>query len=85
VRTDHDDVLATAYLKPGKALIALASWAKEKTEVRLQIDWQALGLDVNKAQLVAPDVKDFQPARRWRPEESISVEPLRGWLIYVTE
>jgi hypothetical protein len=85
VRTGRDDVLATAYVKPGKTLIALASWAKETTAVRLQIDWPALGLDASKAQLIAPEVKDFQPARRWRPDEPISVEPLRGWLIYVSE
>jgi len=85
VRTGRDDVLATAYVKAGKTLIALASWAKEKTDVRLEIDWPALGLDATKVQLIAPAVKDFQPARRWRPDESVSVEPLRGWLIYVTE
>ncbi len=85
VRTGRDDVLATAYVKPGKTLVAVASWAKEKTDVRLQIDWPALGLDASKARLVAPEVKDFQPAENWRPDEPISVEPLRGWLIYVTE
>jgi hypothetical protein len=30
-------------------------------------------------------VKDFQAAREWRVGEPISVEPKRGWLIYVTE
>ena len=45
------DVLATAYVKQDKTLIALASWAPEKTEVRLRVDWQALGLDAAKARL----------------------------------
>ncbi len=85
VRTGRDDVLATAYVKPGKTLIALASWAPEKTEVRLQLDWKALGVDASKARLVAPDVKDFQPAREWRQDEPIAVEPKRGWLIYARE
>jgi hypothetical protein len=77
--------LATAYVKPGKTLVALASWAPEKTEVRLQIDWKALGLDGSKARLVAPEVKDFQPAKTWQPDEPIAVEPKRGWLIYFAE
>jgi hypothetical protein len=85
VRGDRSDVLATAYVKPGKTLIALASWAPEKTEVRLQVDWKALGLEASKARLVAPEVKDFQPAKAWRPDEPIVVEPKRGWLIYVTD
>ena len=83
VRTGRADVPATAYAKPGKTLVALASWAPEKTEVRLQIDWQALGLDGSKARLVAPEIKDFQPAKTWRADEPITVEPKRGWLIYL--
>jgi hypothetical protein len=85
VRTDRPDVLATAYVKPGKTLIALASWAPEKTEVHLKIDWKALGLDGAKAQLVAPEVKDFQPARSWRVDEAIPVEPKKGWLIWALD
>jgi len=85
VRTGREDVLATAYLRPGKTLIALASWAPTKTEVRLQMDWKALGLKASKARLVAPEIKDFQPARVWRLDEPIPVEPKRGWLIYVAE
>jgi hypothetical protein len=85
IRTGRADVLATAYVKPGKTLVALASWAPEKTDVRLQVDWKALGVDANKARLVAPEVKDFQPAKMWRADEPITVEPKRGWLIYVAE
>ena len=77
-------VLATAYVKPGKTLVALASWAPEKTDARLQFDWKALGLDASKARLTAPEIRDFQPAREWRADEPITVEPKRGWLIYVS-
>jgi hypothetical protein len=85
VRTGRDNVLATAYVKPGKTLIALASWAPEKTDVRLQFDWKALGLDPAKARLVAPAIKDFQDARQWQVGDSISVEPKRGWLLHLSE
>ncbi|HOC56790.1 MAG TPA: DUF6067 family protein [Verrucomicrobiota bacterium] len=85
VRTGRDDVLATAYVKPGRTLIALASWAPGKSEVRLKCDWQALELDASKARLVAPEIPDFQPAREWRLDEPIPVEPKRGWLIYLAE
>ena len=85
VRTGREDILATAYVKPGKTLIALASWAPDKTEVRLQFDWPALGLDPAKARLVAPEIKDYQPAREWLPDQPIPVDPKRGWLLYLTE
>ena len=85
VHTDREEVLATAYVKAGKTLVALASWAPEKTQVHLQVDWQTLGLDASKARLVAPEIKDFQPAKTWRLDEPIAVEPKRGWLIYVVE
>jgi hypothetical protein len=85
VRTGREDVLASAYVKPGKTLVALASWAPEKTDVRLQVDWKALGLDASKARLVAPEIKDFQPSKTWRLDEPIPVEPKHGWLIYLAE
>ncbi len=85
VRTDREDVLASAYVRACRTLVALASWAPAKTDVRLQVDWKALGLDASNARLIAPEINDFQPARAWRQEEPITVEPKRGWLIYVTE
>jgi hypothetical protein len=85
VRTGREDVLATAYVKPGKTLIALASWAPAKADVRLQPDWKALGLEPAKARLLAPEIKDFQPAGQWRLDEPIPVPPNRGWLIYLTQ
>ncbi len=85
VRTGREDVLATAYVKPGKTLVALASWAPEKTDVHLQINWKALGLDAAKARFLAPEIKDFQPTKEWRPDQPIPVEPKRGWLIYIAE
>ena len=85
VRTGREDVLATAYVKPGKALIAIGSWAKQDAEIRLDIDWKALGIDPNRAVLHAPPVPHFQEEKRWQRGDPIPVSPLRGWLIYVTE
>ena len=68
VRTDREDVLASAYVRACRTLVALASWAPAKTDVRLQVDWKALGLDASNARLIAPEINDFQPARAWRQE-----------------
>ena len=81
VRTDHPDVHATAYMRSGKTLIALASWAEETTRVKLQIDWTALGLNSRKARLRAPRVEHFQDAATFRPSDTITVESQCGWMM----
>jgi len=86
VRTGRKDVLATVYLKreqatKPRALIALASWAPEPADVRLAIDWKALGLDPKTAVLRAPAIDRFQPAVEFRPAEAVRVEPGKGWLL----
>jgi hypothetical protein len=84
VKTGREDVLATSYVRKGKgALVALASWAPEKTDAKLSIDWKALGLDPSRATLVAPAVPGFQPAATFKPGEAIPVEPGKGWLLRV--
>lgn len=83
VRTDHPDVLATAYVKADRTLVALASWAGGKTGIRLRVDWQALGLNPAEASLYAPAVPEFQPAQTWGPADTIEIEPRRGWLIWL--
>ena len=85
VRTGREDILATAYVKPGKALIAIGSWSKQDADVRLNIDWKVLGINPDRAILHAPLIRDFQEEMRWKPGDPIAVHPLRGWLIYVTE
>ncbi|MBN1344088.1 MAG: hypothetical protein JXQ73_15490 [Phycisphaerae bacterium] len=85
VRTDCPNVLVTVYKKKGKALVSLASWAKDSVRCRLAIDWKALGLDPTKAKLYAPPIRAFQPAALYRPTDPIPVGPGRGWLLVLDE
>ena len=85
VKTDNPDVLATAYVKKGKALISLASWSPQPVECKVTFDWQSLGLDPNNVTIYAPDVKDFQSERSFGPNEKIPIEPAKGWLLIVDE
>jgi len=85
VRTNNPDVRATVYQKPGKALIALGSWASQPLRVKLQIDWKKLGLDPSDATLLAPPVADYQPAAEFAPGDEIPLEPLKGWLLILTK
>jgi hypothetical protein len=86
VKTGRKDVLATVFRKKDqagktRALIALASWAKDAVDVRLAIDWKSLGLNPKKAVLKAPGIEKFQPAVEFRPGDALRVEPGKGWLL----
>jgi hypothetical protein len=81
VKTDHKDVLATAYVKKGKVLISVASWARGPVLSRLKIDWKALGLDPLKTKLRAPAIPDFQFEAEFAPDDPIPFEPGKGWLL----
>jgi hypothetical protein len=85
VRTDRADVLATAYVRPGKTLVALASWAPAAVECPLSIDTQALGLGRSRTIIEAPEIEGFQAARSFRLDEPIPVQPGRGWLLILSE
>jgi hypothetical protein len=85
VKTHRDDILATAYLRDGRTLIAVASWAAEKQSVGLDIDWKSLGINSDKATLVAPSIAKFQPAAEFASSAKIPVEPGRGWLLILKE
>jgi hypothetical protein len=85
VRPDRPDVLATAYVRQGKTLVALASWAQEAVECRLAIDFRQLGLDPQKAHLYAPPVEGIQPAALFGPSDAVPVFPGRGWLLVIDE
>lgn len=83
VKTGRADVLATSYVRDGRTLVALASWAKEPVAVDLAIDWKALGLEPGAATLTAPAIEGFQEARRFEVGQPIPVEPARGWLVVI--
>jgi len=81
VKTDCKDVLATVYRKPDKTLIALATWSRKDEQVRLTIDWKALGLDPAAVKLHAPTVPGMQEARTFQPDEPIPIKKAGGWFL----
>lgn len=83
VKTDNESVKATVYQKPGAALIAIASWATDNVSVKLNIDWKALGIDPAHATIEAKEIKNFQTAHAFKPDDLIVLEPGKGWLLIV--
>ncbi|MBE9572103.1 MAG: hypothetical protein IMF11_15855 [Proteobacteria bacterium] len=72
-------------MKQGATLIAIASWEKDQVQVSLDIDWRAVGLNPRKAILEASHISEFQDASRFKPSDSIPVEPGKGWLFILSE
>ncbi|HET7042361.1 MAG TPA: glycoside hydrolase domain-containing protein, partial [Gemmatimonadales bacterium] len=83
VKTGRSDVLATAYVKRGKVMVAVASWATDTVPLHLQVNWRALGIDPAHASLWAPAIDRFQESRTFRPGEAIPVAPGKGWLLTI--
>ena len=80
VKTGRNDILATSFVKDGKVMIAIASWAKKDSDIKLQIDWEKLGIDADKARLTAPDIKGFQEGFSLSPKDKIKVPKDKGFI-----
>ena len=81
--TNDPDVKVTAYIRQGKTLLSIGNFSDKTKTVSLKIDFEKLGIDPANAKLIAPDIQDFQPSIEWMPGEKITIEPRKGWLIYV--
>lgn len=85
VKADHEQVLATVYRKPGRAFVALGSWAETEVSVKLAIDWDTLGLDPSRATLYAPAIEGMQAEKVWPVGEAVPIAPQRGWFLVLDE
>ena len=63
VKPNSPDIFASVYANEGKALISVASWAKQTTSVTLTVDWLALGLNPANVRVSLPDIGTVQKAR----------------------
>ena len=64
-------------------MISLATWAKNDDKVRLEIDWEAIGLVPENVELFAPEISKFQPEKTWNINEPILIPKGKGFLIII--
>ena len=83
VRTSDPEVEATAYLKDGKALVSIGNFSVKDKNVRLSIDWEALGMDPAKARITAPEIDSFQKETSFKAGDAISVKSKEGWMLLI--
>ncbi len=82
ITTDQEDVYVTAYMKQGKVLAVIGNWLDRSVEVRLNIDWERLGLDPLSVTYTAPHIGDYQTENVFKAGEPFPV-PARGDLLLV--
>lgn len=78
VKTGHPQVKASVFRKSGSAFVAVASWAKEPVNVKLEIDWKALGIEPGKGKLLRPECVGLQAEAEFDPGAEIALEPNKG-------
>jgi hypothetical protein len=85
VKTNHQNVKATAYIRQGKTLVSVGNFDAKDQTVHLSIDWTKLGLNPANAILYAPEVEHFQEERTFKTDALIPVESKKGWLLIIKE
>jgi hypothetical protein len=81
VKTNHPNVKATAYIRPGKTLIFIGNFDAKDQIVRLSFDWDKLAIKPSNAILRAPMVKNFQDEQIFRTDSFIPIKSKEGWLL----
>lgn len=84
VKTGETDVKATAYVKDGKTLIVIGNWGGDKS-ITLDIDWDTIGLDKNKAIVKAPLIRGVQEEQLFPTNGSLKIGAEKGIILFVYE
>ena len=82
VKTGNPEVLATVYKRNDRIMIAVASWAAVDVNVKLTIDWKALGLKPS-AIAAVPAIKDFQDKQSITLADGFMVPKGKGLIIII--
>ena len=85
VTTRDTAVLATTWIKPGRAMVSLGSWREDDTKIRLVIDWKALGLDPARTRVRSPAISGFQEGANWAPNAPILVPAKKGVILLLEQ
>lgn len=85
VQTNHPELRATVYRQAHQAMIVVGSWAKEDTQVLLQIDYDALGMNPADMELSIPAIDHFQESYPIVQGQPLHIPAGEGRLILLTE
>ncbi len=85
VKTSNPTVLATVYQASDHAIVSVASWTEEDSvNFKLDIDWDALGLNPEECTVFAPAISGFQTGALVEAfDTEIGVDAGKGWLFVI--
>lgn len=62
----------------------MGNFSTDPKQVRLTIDWQAIGIPTDQAVISAPEVQDFQSAQTFRAGDALQIPAKEGLLLLIT-
>ncbi|MFI3314750.1 MAG: DUF6067 family protein [Rikenellaceae bacterium] len=83
VTCNNSLVKATAYVKDGQTLIAVGNFSDKDCNVKVTIDFKALGLDASKVKVTSPEIERFQKAASYDKSPNISIKAKEGVILLV--
>ncbi len=93
VTTSDPEVRATAYVKDGTTLVSIGNFSEKDKNIRLIINWKALGIDPVKAKVSAPAIQNFQEERSFAQLRTpgsggtgiveLNVKAKEGWMLVI--
>lgn len=85
VKTNHEDVKATLFVKPDEILISIGNFYEDEKEVELIFDWEELNIDPNKAILEIPTIIGYQMQESRSINEKFAIKGKRGLILILKE
>ncbi len=83
VAASDEEVKATAFVRKGRALVAVGNFSAEEKTVTLTFNWKRLGLRPGKIRARMPAVENFQPEKAYDPSAPLTIPAKKGFLIWL--
>ncbi|MBQ7257204.1 MAG: hypothetical protein IJS60_05870 [Abditibacteriota bacterium] len=80
VKTNNEKVLATCYKKKNEALIAVATWSDKDEKIKIEIDFDKLGIDKDNSKITLPQIEGFQEAKEYPTDHEFVIKPRGGFM-----
>ncbi len=85
VKTNYQNVKATAYVKPNEMLISIGNFDDKNRAIKLDIDWNNLEINPQKAILESPEIENFQKEESFSLNDFIFINSKEGRLLILKE
>lgn len=81
VKVSNSRIRCTIYRQDGQVLIVLGSWSERDERVELEIDWQALGIDEKRVELISPAIEGLQEKQTFKVGQPVTAPGGQGMIL----